>query len=387
MTDGNEKMSDSSESGSENGNASDICRDFLRNVCRRGKLCKFRHPGEPESCANKKISEYTFCHDFQNNGCHRPNCKFLHCTKEEEDRVRLTGELPSRVIGAASIGIRVDHAEMVVKSGVPLCKDYLKDECHRGQQCKYRHILSAEYNFLQQRAEYSKAVKTRQQRHELFSNFDLENINKKRRLSCDKPEERLRSFDSPYAPIAQHTRHLNIQLIEEENVMLRKKIDDLKKHVADLTATNEVLLEQNARYRVSKSNILQSNDTLDVHAAYQAASLSHLNQNIAHQIALNNDVNALTQQHQHQALQRIVQEAAALAATRCNIAGQQSHNSVALPMHPPPVVTLSFPQSISGLQSNNNPSSTQNSSDIKTTLVSYPIISQGMRMSAGNVAH
>jgi len=378
MTDDNEKMSDSSESGSENGNASDICRDFLRNVCRRGKLCKFRHPGEPESCARTKLSEYTVCHDFQNNGCHRPNCKFLHCTKEQEERVRLTGKLPPRLIRAASIGIRVDRAEMVDTGGVPLCKDYLKDECHRGQQCKYRHLLSAAFEFQQQQAEYSKAVTTRQQRHELFSNFDLENINKKRRLSCDMPEERsrLRSFESPYAPIAQHSRHLNFQLIEEENVMLRKKIDDLKKHVADLTATNEVLLEQNARYRVSKSNIIQTLDTSDVHAAYQAASLSHFNQNIPHQIALSNDVNA-----------RIVQDAAVLAATRCNIAGQQSLNSVALPMHPPPVVTVSFPQSIYGLQSNNNPSLTHNSSDMKTTLVSYPIISQGMRMSAGNVAH
>ena len=116
MSDGSEKLSEPSESGSENGIASDICRDFLRNVCRRGKRCKYRHPGEPQSSECKKISEYTFCHDYQNNGCNRPNCKFLHCTREEEDHARLTGELPPRVVQAASIGIGVDHAEMVAKA-------------------------------------------------------------------------------------------------------------------------------------------------------------------------------------------------------------------------------------------------------------------------------
>ena len=43
------------------------------------------------------------------------------------------------------------------------------------------------------------------------------------------------------------TRHL-----EEENESLRKRIQELEKQVSDLAATNEVLLEQNAQFRLQK---------------------------------------------------------------------------------------------------------------------------------------
>jgi len=388
MSDGSEKLSEPSESGSENGIASDICRDFLRNVCRRGKRCKYRHPGEPQSSECKKISEYTFCHDYQNNGCNRPNCKFLHCTREEEDHARLTGELPPRVVQAASIGIGVDHAEMVAKGGVPLCKDFLKGECHRGQQCKYRHISSAEYEFLQRQSEGREHGGKPEPRFERFDTFEPDLNIKRRRLDHDFPNDGFRQFDNRYPPISPPiSRPLSYQLIEEENIMLRKKIDDLKKQVADLTATNEVLLEQNARYRVSKSTVLQTLNTSGVHSTFQAPAFNHINANLAQQMALNGDLTSLTQQQQHQVLQRIVHEAAALAATRCSIAGQHSLNSVALSMNPSSIVPVSIPQSVSAIQQNNNQTLTQNIPDMNTPLVSYPITSQGMRMSAGNVAH
>lgn len=42
-----------------------------------------------------------------------------------------------------------------------------------------------------------------------------------------------------------------IYVLEEENAMLHKKLDDLKKQVQDLTATNEFLLDQNAQLRMA----------------------------------------------------------------------------------------------------------------------------------------
>jgi hypothetical protein len=39
-------------------------------------------------------------------------------------------------------------------------------------------------------------------------------------------------------------------LLDDENTMLRKKIEELKKQVSDLTATNEFLLDQNAQLRM-----------------------------------------------------------------------------------------------------------------------------------------
>jgi len=38
--------------------------------------------------------------------------------------------------------------------------------------------------------------------------------------------------------------------LDEENTMLRKKIEDLEKQVSDLTASNEFLLDQNAQLRM-----------------------------------------------------------------------------------------------------------------------------------------
>ncbi|XP_052806220.1 zinc finger CCCH domain-containing protein 10-like isoform X2 [Mya arenaria] len=250
MSESSEKMSDHSESGSDNGHTNDICRDFLRNVCRRGKRCKYRHPGEPETAEFKKISEYTFCHDFQNNGCRRSNCKFLHCTREEEDHARLTGELPSRVQPAAALGIGVNHAEMVAKGGVPICKDNLKGDCHRGNQCKYRHISSSEYEFLQRKSEgRNNELFSKEPRFDRFE-FEQEVSIKRRRLDPEFANDGFRSFENRYPPLSPNSKPLSYQLLEDENSMLRKKVDELKKQVADLTATNEVLLEQNARYRL-----------------------------------------------------------------------------------------------------------------------------------------
>lgn len=41
-------------------------------------------------------------------------------------------------------------------------------------------------------------------------------------------------------------------------MLLRRKIEELKKQVSDLAATNEVLLEQNARFRSSKNSVVTS---------------------------------------------------------------------------------------------------------------------------------
>lgn len=55
-----------------------ICRDFLRNVCRRGKRCKFRHPDDGEQgsqVVTQVKADLTFCHDYQNGHCTRPMCR------------------------------------------------------------------------------------------------------------------------------------------------------------------------------------------------------------------------------------------------------------------------------------------------------------------------
>lgn len=111
-----------------------ICRDYLRHVCKRGRKCKFKHPSQ-EECDRLRADrgEVVFCHDYQNGACRRPACKFLHVTKEEEEAYRLNGSLPSNLSSSHS-------TEKSSDSKVPLCKDYLNHNCHRGAACKFRHL-------------------------------------------------------------------------------------------------------------------------------------------------------------------------------------------------------------------------------------------------------
>lgn len=67
-----------SDLDTENGNNQDddICRDYMRNVCSRGRKCRFKHPnktqptftGDAESTKEERAKLVRmFCHDFQVN--------------------------------------------------------------------------------------------------------------------------------------------------------------------------------------------------------------------------------------------------------------------------------------------------------------------------------
>ena len=388
----NEKMSEHSESGSEdmkydnendaNGNSNDICRDFLRNVCKRGMRCKYRHPANAVPKDVRRTQDYTFCHDFQNNGCRRPNCKFLHCSREEEEYCRQTGQLPVRLQQAAALG--VGNSELI-KGGIPVCKDNLKGDCHRGATCKFRHVSIAEFEYQLRKAESRAAGPPGRDGFDRFDRFDFENEpTKRRRLDRDFPSGSGPDGFSSFDRFSPNLRPLSYQLLEDENTMLRRKVEELKKQVADLTATNEVLLEQNARYRVSKSSILHTLNSTAVQPV-QATSLNPLNTSLAQQIALNSELVS------QQALQqRIVREMAGPQA-QCTIAAQPPLNTASLSINAPTIVPVSHPQNDIRLQpsvSMQTQSIPQNLAQAQnTSLVSYPIVSQSMRMTASSLAH
>ena len=78
-----------------------VCRDFLRNVCRRGDRCKFSHPGGDgasdgggQGGGAKLQDKMEFCHDFQNNRCNRTQCKFIHCPADVETEFNKSGWQP-----------------------------------------------------------------------------------------------------------------------------------------------------------------------------------------------------------------------------------------------------------------------------------------------------
>lgn len=259
MMNGNGSISDNSDGsddlklGSEKGD--DICRDYLRNVCKRGKRCRYRHPNTVEAKELVKRKEYTFCHDFQNSGCRRPNCRFIHCTREEEEYHKQTGQLPVRLQQAAALGIGVVQNEVpLLKGEVPVCKDFLKGECKRGGRCKYRHITSVQYELEITRKNCTSFTPSTVDSFESYKsdNFDrydyTEGSLKRRRV-----EDTNYFSNNHFEPRSVTTTNdYACRLFEEENAMLRRKVEELKKQVSDLAATNEVLLEQNARYRANK---------------------------------------------------------------------------------------------------------------------------------------
>lgn len=121
---------------------SDICIDFLRSQCVRGSNCQFQHVEKVESMTERVcLSRSIFCHDFQDpEGCTRPTCKLLHTDKEDEQYFIQTGMLPpslcnpSSTVGAAN----VSHLTTNV------CREYVKNACNRGDNCRFYHPTPAE---------------------------------------------------------------------------------------------------------------------------------------------------------------------------------------------------------------------------------------------------
>ena len=222
--------------GDVGGGQSNVCRDFLRNVCKRGAHCRYWHP--PPDVA----VDVVFCHDFQNAGCRRVDCRFVHCTREDEEMYRRTGQLPTSFSSGGT------KSGAVTGSGdVPICKDFLKGECRRGVKCKFEHLhegLSGELG---------------------GESASLSSVKIRKTEPADGEVELVTLAD--------------YRAVEEENRCLRHDVDELRRTVSVLVATNEMLLEQNAKYRSSSASPAASQviATPAVIASSSAvAALSHI---------------------------------------------------------------------------------------------------------------
>ncbi|KAK6101469.1 Zinc finger C-x8-C-x5-C-x3-H type (and similar) family protein [Brugia pahangi] len=118
----------------------DICRDFLNNMCNRGSRCKFYHPPsiirQRASQQTPEGIEYRFCIDYQNRGCHRDNCRYIHAHREDVDRYKMTGEVTLNLAREIAAVYNCDTI-----NAIPFCKEYQTGSCSRGgQRCRYWHI-------------------------------------------------------------------------------------------------------------------------------------------------------------------------------------------------------------------------------------------------------
>lgn len=253
---------DNSASVSEEASAAsteDVCRDFLRNVCRRGKACRFRHPENADTSAgmSARKTDYLFCHDFQNKECVRINCRFLHGSREDEEYYRKCGELPPHLSQNFGAGMGVASTD-ISNAEVPVCMDSLKGNCKRGAMCKFRHIQREyneyEYQYDPRSMEHmsmTPAISTAVRRYDGYDMYngmyqadpyeDHNSVLKRRRVEgMHYP-----TYDFSTTPV----RSVEHRMLEEEVVTLRRRVEELKKQVSNLAAANEVLLEQNAQFR------------------------------------------------------------------------------------------------------------------------------------------
>ncbi|KAJ8258977.1 hypothetical protein COCON_G00179890 [Conger conger] len=286
-----------------------VCRDFLRNVCKRGKRCRFRHPdfNEVPDLGVQK-NEFIFCHDHQNRECSRVNCRFVHGSKEDEDYYKKTGELPLRLRGKVAAGLGLSPTDLPLSRGeVPICRDFLKGECQRGNKCKFRHVRK-DYDYEYEparvgvggglgqggggmasigavgsaaggRGEHVGSGPRRFDRGPcgvydplfeggLFETGPLEAPVDHAALQLKRRRlEGLRLADGGGGghyelgvQTALPPRPLEYRFLEEENALLRKRVEELKKQVSNLIATNEVLLDQNAQFR-SQAKVMTLSST------------------------------------------------------------------------------------------------------------------------------
>ena len=131
---------------------SDTCLDFLRNQCIRGASCQFKHVQKVED-HNERVclSRSIFCHDFQEGECMRPNCKMLHTSSQDEQYFIQTGMLPAHLRGAAAgAAANAGGGATASAAGGPgaanlskvasnVCREYVKNQCTRGSQCRFYH--------------------------------------------------------------------------------------------------------------------------------------------------------------------------------------------------------------------------------------------------------
>jgi CCCH-type zinc finger len=145
-------------------------------------------------------------------------------------------------------------AALTSYTDVPICKDYLKGECRRGMKCKYEHlqegaVSQSSTEIIDSGMPFSSGGAVKMRKTEFTIEAEMELV-----------------------PLADY------RAVEEENRVLRRDVDELRRTVGVLVAANELLLEQNARFRSSSAPVVsQMIATPAVMASSSTvAALSHI---------------------------------------------------------------------------------------------------------------
>ncbi|CAG7734555.1 unnamed protein product, partial [Allacma fusca] len=87
-----------------------------------------------------------------------------------------------------------------------------------------------------------------------------------------------------------------MKALEDENFMLKRRIEELKKQVSDLVATNEYLLSQNAHLRINNMNITKEVQVQGVSAGGPAGSVVQTLVSMSQPIGINSSLSGTSAQ-------------------------------------------------------------------------------------------
>ena len=156
---------------------------------------------------------------------------------------------------------RIEDTAFLLKE-IPLCKDHhLKGECQRGKKCKFLHMKDTRSFYTEKEDQDIPEAKRRHQEIDLniptqathhFNNYifrDGTNNNLGSNPASFIHQSMSSNSEYPIS-ISSSNLKLSASALFEENLLLKRKLDELRKQVNDLQATNEFLLDQNAHLRI-----------------------------------------------------------------------------------------------------------------------------------------
>ncbi|TDH71180.1 hypothetical protein CCR75_006341 [Bremia lactucae] len=144
-----------------------ICHKFQQGQCTRGDACKFAHvlqdqdaeelvqpadrpisggfvPGASLGVAEftlKPVSDAPICINFQKGKCNRGNsCKFQHLQATEANVAPDENETVPNAIGKEKLANHEE--ETLADANAPFCQNFQKGKCKRGGACRFRHVAA-----------------------------------------------------------------------------------------------------------------------------------------------------------------------------------------------------------------------------------------------------
>lgn len=128
-------MSGTGHSNSQPVTFGNYCVDFLKGTCTKESKCPLKHVETIDDPNDRDgIVKQVFCHDFMNNQCQRPFCKYIHASHEDEEVFLESGYF--------SPTLNARNREKMFFSDV--CIDNMRNQCVRGTNCQFNHVTKVE---------------------------------------------------------------------------------------------------------------------------------------------------------------------------------------------------------------------------------------------------